>query len=111
MANKSSPHDGYFIAGTISRGTLREQDLLEAFADEYERLLPFNSAKLCYEARTLLPILNGAPTPQEYQEAGCILEDLMDALNEIARREGPYYFGAHEGDGSDFGFWRIEDEE
>jgi len=33
----------------------------------------------------------------------------MDALNEYA--PDGYYFGAIEGDGSDFGFWAIEDED
>ena len=35
-----------------------------------------------------------------------IVNDLMDALNEYA--PDGYYFGAIEGDGSDFGFWQDE---
>tara|TARA_Y100000310_G_scaffold275814_1_gene292541 strand:+ start:92 stop:355 length:264 start_codon:yes stop_codon:yes gene_type:complete len=33
------------------------------------------------------------------------LEELCDVLNDLA--PGDHYFGAHEGDGSDFGFWPI----
>ena len=45
----------------------------------------------------------------ESEEAVDILDDLFDVMNGYAP-EG-YYFGAHPGDGSDFGFWPIEGEE
>jgi hypothetical protein len=37
-----------------------------------------------------------------------LLTQLFDALNACAP-EG-HYFGAHSGDGSDFGFWPVDDE-
>ncbi len=36
-----------------------------------------------------------------------VLADMFDALNDIAP-EGTY-FGAHPGDGADFGFWRDDE--
>jgi len=39
------------------------------------------------------------------EDAHWYLEGLFDALNDLAP-EG-YYFGSHEGNGSDYGFWPI----
>src|SRR5947209_697852 len=108
MANKSSPHGGFFNVGTVSHGTLRTQDLLRAFADEYERLLPFNGARLANEAREIAEAVENYPDNGPHDEAADVLAELEDALGEIAAREGDYYFGAIEGDGADFGFWATE---
>ena len=35
-----------------------------------------------------------------------VWEDLFDQMNSIAPED--YYFGAHEGNGSDYGFWRTK---
>jgi hypothetical protein len=101
MSNRSSPHGGKFVPGTVSYGTLRTADLLTAFADEYQRLVPFNSRALVSEARAVDP---------DSEEASEILNDLFDSLDSCAQREGNYTFAAHEGDGSDFGFWPIDGE-
>lgn len=86
--------------GTISHGTMRSEDLLEAFADELEYLCKANDLPvdgLVQEARDVDPEDYGDETVSE------LIDDLIDALNEFAP---PYcYFGAHEGDGSDYGFW------
>src|SRR5438045_6239700 len=106
MPNKSSPHGGYICAGTVSHGTLRTQDLLRAFADEYERLVPFNSLALVHEARGAADLIDHDDATADDCEAGSeIVNELADALDDIAHREGDYYFGTTEGDGSDFGFW------
>lgn len=85
--------------GTVSHGTLITNDLIEAFTTELERLDPIAAAKLagCYgEIRS-------------DEEDGWYLECLFDTLGDLAP-EG-LYFGAHEGDGSDFGFWHVLDED
>ena len=108
MSNKSSPHGGFINEGTVSHGTLRTQDLLRSFADELLRVLPFNGAPLASEARQNADILDmNAATSRDHDIAGDVMVDLIDQLNTIAAREG-FYFGAHEGDGSDFGYWKAD---
>jgi len=70
---------------TVSEGTLRTEDLIEAFEDF------LNSLNIPFEKE---------PHDEYY------LEHLDDQLNELAP-EG-YYFGAHPGDGACLGFWSIE---
>lgn len=82
--------------GTVSRGTLRTEDLIEAFA----YALGETPHQLQVEAGVWL----ATPEDERDEDAGCyILEDLQDALDNIAPPYG--YFGSHEGDGADFGFW------
>lgn len=94
--------------GEISSGTLRTPDLLEAFADELRRLSDAPAhVKLCDEVDAMLERMDDGEDDKERdrddEEASAIVDELMDALNEIAP---PYcYFGASEGDGACFGFW------
>jgi hypothetical protein len=110
MANKSSPHGGFITAGTVSHGTLRIQDLLRTLADELLRVMPFKGLALATDARNAADMVDRegdhiSTTDDAY--AVETLAALFDQLEEIAQREG-LTFGAHEGDGSDFGYWTIE---
>lgn len=89
--------------GTISHGTLRTEDLLDAFSTELSYLAkgvdhPGNRQtydELVYEAQNI--------SFESDEEASNVIDSLIDCLNELAP---PYcYFGAIDGDGSDFGFW------
>lgn len=110
----------YASFGSVSTATLRPQDLLASFAsaidDNLARnwrhfALPENVATfdrltaLVKEAKNL----NGDGIESDFRIADIeelIAETLPDALNEFAP---PYaYFGAHPGDGADFGFWLFE---
>ena len=91
--------------GTISRDTMRPEDLIPCFRD---RLVELDTAKehvkLVEQVNNNLND-NGYYESDDYGTARCNwdLEELFDALNEFAP---PYsYFGAHEGNGSDYGFW------
>ena len=95
-----------FEEGTVSDGTLRPEDLIPVFADEYVRLSGDTGKVKLFHKHV-----------KEYHESTCHcwmdnlqwdLEVLFDLLNGLAP-EG-YYFGAHEGDGADFGFWKTEEE-
>ena len=99
--------DNNFVNTSVVSGTLRSEDLIPAFHNflhkvghtgvRYSGLLTnlvgrgitFHSAKLV-------------------ERADWTLEDLFDKLDSIAP-EGTS-FGAHPGNGSDFGFWTFEDD-
>jgi hypothetical protein len=95
-------------AGTVSHGTLRTGDLIGAFASELSRHTIYTNAPLIVEANLWLD-REASDMAAYYEDAGPeLVNALIDALNDIAP-EG-MYFGAHEGDGSDFGFWHVDDD-
>lgn len=86
--------------GTISHGTMRNSDLMSAFEQEIKRLVTPESF---YALRN-----------ERKQWKGCgkfwksdYVNFLFEVLDSIAPED--CYFGATEGDGSDYGFWKIED--
>jgi hypothetical protein len=99
------------MKGTVIHGTLRTCDLIPAFLGALRDVAPDH-----YAGYVVAPF---GPIPAHVQDAGdssdwwdgddayALLEELFDILNDHAP-EG-YYFGAHPGDGSDFGFWRCEE--
>lgn len=106
--------------GSISHGTLRTEDLLESFASTLEDMILLNgdhySRPENFSERDKLNTLVGEAQDQ-WTEAGDELQDeeiaqelvmeLEDALCQFA--PSYCYFGAHCGDGSDFGFWPAHD--
>ena len=79
--------------GSISTGTLRVEDLLDAFAGELCRLTN-DTHKLLKDYATV-----DADDPDAQE----LVNELQDALSELAPPH--VYFGSLEGDGADFGFW------
>ena len=94
--------------GTVSEGTLRTEDLLEAFSTELTHLakqVPQHQQHLAlvFEAQTEFEEDTADWDDDTIDKAGYVLDELQDALNEYCP---PFvYFGAHPGDGADFGFW------
>lgn len=95
---------------SVIHGTHRNQDLIPAFLDTLRGQDP-----VAYAQITLAPF--GAIPSYVFDEgdgsewwdseaAQWLIEDLHDALDRCA--PVGCYFGAHPGDGSDFGFWEIE---
>lgn len=107
------------LIGSISHGTHRTEDLLSSFISELEwqvrRNGAFFSAPENFAQRDSLANLigeaqdcfaaDGETVDEEKQDTAdwLVNEALPDALNAFA--PACCYFGTHEGDGSDFGFW------
>ena len=94
--------------GSISHGTMREEDLIPTFIDELRLLDPDNET-----LGGILDDIEHRAEEDDYFAADTgvasydLNETLFEALNEYAP---PFcYFGSHPGDGSDYGFW-ISDE-
>tara|TARA_R100001086_G_scaffold249689_1_gene190360 strand:+ start:212 stop:742 length:531 start_codon:yes stop_codon:yes gene_type:complete len=88
--------------GSISHGTMRGEDLIPSFTHELRRLMgnTFEHGELVASVEE-----NVKTVPNYWESEACVedLESLFDALYEYAP---PWcYFGSHEGDGSDYGFW------
>jgi len=108
MSNLTKPE-----IGTISHGTLRPEDLIPAFLGTLRDCSPAHAARIVHDhgedfIESCVTGL-GPQNPSEFASQSYLLDDLFDALSDIAP-EGAY-FGTIEGDGSDFGFWQNDEEE
>ena len=115
--------------GSVSSGTMRPEDLIPAFCSELEYRAKHDTwipAKVRRAHLAAVRDINasmqthgetdGYDAKGEYhydagdyyesEDAESDLESLFDALEAYA---GPYfYFGAHPGDGADYGYWLSE---
>ena len=102
--------------GSISSGTMRPEDLIPTFAAELHHVCISRRdipAKIRSKHYILFRVITGRLTndSENYfdtdgSDAEADLDALFDALQEYA---GPYfYFGAHPGNGSDYGYWLGE---
>ncbi len=98
--------------GTVISATNRPQDLIPAFLEELRTHDKEQAEKIAKDIPHSELIGDDLTINENHpwwisEEASWILwEELIDALNEHAP-EG-CYFGAHDGDGSDFGYWECE---
>lgn len=101
------------FSGTVSEGTMRPQDLLPAIMDVLREYYPeayqlvtsivISEFNIAY--RNLRNI--GEHIAWQSEEMSWIVNEVAwDAMNEIA--PDSYYFGAHPGDGANYGFWLID---
>jgi hypothetical protein len=90
--------------GSVSSATMRPEDLIPSFLSELKHQKPCRRAH-----RTLVREIEARMDADDYfesEDADFDLEALFDALNEYA--PAYFYFGAHPGDGSDYGYWLSE---
>jgi len=123
---------------SLSHATMREEDLIPSFSSFLKLQASEEYSKLLESWRDVLPHTGNFDVLEELTEdwisdnyesvneeikgsdgnrirllfasgnANYLLEELFDALNDIAP-EG-CYFGSHPGDGSDYGFWECEED-
>lgn len=102
------------FTGTVTSLTMRVQDVLPALMDVLVKYYP-EAYKVVTSAISIeldtgyTEICNDHDDPAWDTEiiSWITHEIAWDAMEEIAP-EG-YYFGAHAGDGCDYGFWKIKD--
>jgi hypothetical protein len=101
-SNRASRGTRLASLGTISEGTTAPEALIPAFAEELESLA--RDARRLRQHRQLIKEANTVDPSSD--DAAETLQELSEALETFAP---PYcYFGAHPGDGADFGFWLSE---
>ena len=89
--------------GTVIEGTLKNEDLLEAFSYELNDIRTDSKThyKLVFDAQNRWYRDDGSDERED--EIPDLINELIDAINEYSL---PYtYFGTLEGDGADFGWW------
>lgn len=94
---------------TVSHGTHRTQDLIPLFMDELRGRDPAAYDEMVFGPFGAVPAHAAEDDEADWwqsEDATYLLVDIMDALN-LCAPEGTY-FGAHPGDGSDFGYWPEE---
>jgi len=94
----------YANIGSISSGTLRPEDLVDAFASELAALYKYTNTRMPPHVKEMLATIDKLDEIDfEDGDADEFVEELAQELEHFAP---PFaYFGASEGDGADFGFW------
>lgn len=91
--------------GTVSSGTMREEDLIPSLVYELSRQKPLKRAH-----RKLVKEIESRMNQEEYYESEEASYDLNERLFDALDAYAPayFYFGSHPGNGSDYGFWLSE---
>lgn len=111
--------------GSVSHGTMRPEDLIPDFLYELEHQKPLRREhrklisqieKSMVSCRCDVPCRGQAKVDnedlhrQQYFESEDAIQDLEELFSALDCYAPPYfYFGAHPGDGSDYGWWLPDD--
>lgn len=94
--------DSSWAEAAVSRDTLNIEDLIEMFIMVLSEVDPIDAKR--YSDR----FVRALQSEHSSDEVDNLFWDLYDVLDLVA--PAGTYFGAHEGDGALFGFWKFEDE-
>ena len=101
-------HLGGPSTGTLIYGTTRPQELIPCFLDAVMEFAPAHYEQLMVAAFGPIPayVQDEGDSSEWWQSeaADSLLESLMDILDEHSPED--CYFGAHENNETDFGWWR-----
>ena len=90
--------------GSVSHGTHREEDLIPEFIWTLEHQKP-----CMRKHRKMIAGIKSRMEEEGYYDGNDAAEDVQELFDALDAYALPYfYFGAHPGDGSDFGFWLSE---
>lgn len=96
--------------GTIIHATLRNQDLIPAFLDAISEYAPAEYEQIMATPFSMPPAYAMEDEDSEWWDSEEAYEFCYDLMDILSTYSPPYaYFGAHPGDGSDFGFWPLEE--
>ena len=90
--------------GSVSHGTLLAEDLIPRFIAVLPDAGPRADYEKAWRSSRTLPEGDQRAESMEY-----LVADLIEALD--AQAPDGHYFGLLVGNGSDFGFWPVEEEE
>ena len=97
--------------GSLIHATLRSEDLIPCFLDAVREYAPAEYEQMMVSAFGPIPAyVEDEGDSCEWwssEDASYLLEKLFSILEGVA--PDGFYFGAHEGDGSDFGFWPLSE--
>ena len=100
------------LGGTLIHGTMRNCDLIPTFLEAIKDTVEYEQMIMAINGSNWDLCVITAPDASEWDERWDSYEvsefcnELFDVLDAYAP-EG-YYFGATEGDGSDYGYWTEE---
>lgn len=92
--------------GSVSHGTMRPEDLIPRFTETLRNLDPMKAVRVERQYDDEYQMLaDGEPADTGGHDE--LVARLMELLDEHA--PDGHMFGSHPGDGSDYGFWLIEE--
>lgn len=110
MADIATLHKEIGEGMSVSWGTMLDADLIEAFLPYIELYLP-ERTEVIKEGNTWLDRLNDPDDVMFWSEladlSSYVNETLFDLMDSLA--PDGMYFGAHPGDGSEYGWWIIDE--